>query len=188
MFSEKTKTKSYNLFSPFKKILSQKKHLKEQEKEIFNCYFKDWISFAATVFVRIFAVFLIILCCHVVCASSKKYLEKYVPSKFVVLQDANLRDAPSLDSNIVRVIYKNEKIKGKIDGKWLETKYKKQICYISVSVIEQYDSGWFVLVKVIANVLGFFEGVVKVVFIGFIELFKAYAWFRALWDAFLLFL
>lgn len=150
------RVKFYNLFESFKNRLRAKKHRPEQEKDILYIYRKMIFHSIWLYIKKTKKIIVAIALCVSFLYIGKNFLSKYRCTTFIVVNDVNLRDAPNFDSEIIRVLHSDERLKGTLHGEWLEVNESGNTYYVSKSMIKPYNSGSVILLRWTVSVMNFF--------------------------------
>ena len=154
------KIKFYNLFESFKKRLGERKHRPEQEKDILRVYRRMLLHCIWMYGKRLGKIAFAIALCLAFLYGGKKSLGKYKCTTFIIVDDVNLRDAPNLNSNIIRVLHSDERISGVLHGEWLEVKENGNTYYVSKSMVKPHNSGSITLLRWAVSLLNFLTNAV----------------------------
>ena len=143
----------HNLFASFKRQLSKKKHHKEQDPQILGYYRKAIISKLIRYAIICGTIIFVIFVLRFALTVSEKKSKNLVVTEFELTQDANVRQEPSTDSNIIRVVKKGSKITGSVNGKWIAIKDKNETHYVSKSLTKPYESNFAVIGNVLIAII-----------------------------------
>lgn len=139
----------YSLFKSFNKRIKNIKHIKEQEPAI-KKYYRKQLSFKFLSYAKFWAIIAaIFLLIYTIYKSTDTFLEKRVVTSYKITQDANLRNSPSTNSKIIKVLKAGERINGDDIGEWIEITSGDEKNYVSKSLVEPFNNGGIVITKIL---------------------------------------